>query len=105
MILYSNWYWFMILALIGIGKAHMDKNGRLSVYFSHRSFAFFSLHYICLVVMQYLMSGVLEGSIFLLYLVPVLASYVLTSALCELFVRVPVLSFLTGVKPVSKNGN
>ena len=97
--------WFMILALIGIGKAHMDKNGRLSAYFSHRSFAFFSLHYICLVVMQYLMSGVLVGNIFLLYLVPVLVSYVLTFALSEAFVRVPFLSFLIGVKPVSKNGN
>ena len=97
--------WFMTLALIGLGKAYLDKSGKLSSYLSARSFAFFSLHYICLVVMQYLMSGVLGSNTVLLYTVPVPAAYVLTFLIAEVFVRFPVLSFLTGVKPVSKNGD
>ena len=94
--------WFMVLALIGIGKAYMDKNGKLSSYLSARSFAFFSLHYICLVAIQYLMSGVFKNNTTMLYAVPVLAAYVLTFLIAEVFVRIPVLSYLTGIKPLRR---
>ena len=94
--------WFMMLALTGLGNAYLDKNGKLSSYMSARSFAFFSLHYICLVVMQYLMSGVIKGNTAMLFAVPVAASYVLTFLITEAFVRIPVLSFLTGVKPLRR---
>ena len=65
---------------------------------SGRSFAFFSMHYIFVVLMQYLMSGVLAGSTLLLFVIPVICSYVLTFLSVEVFVRVPVLCFLTGIK-------
>jgi peptidoglycan/LPS O-acetylase OafA/YrhL len=97
--------WFMILALIGIGKDHIDGNGKAFSYLARISFAFFGLHFIILVVMQYLMAGIFENNRFLLYLVPVIISYVLTFVFSEIFVRIPPLSFLIGVKPRSGNRN
>lgn len=95
--------WFMMLALLGIGKSGMDKSSKLSAYMSSRSFAFFSLHYIFVVVFQYLFSVVFAGNTAMLYLVPVFISYVFTFLLCEVFVRIPVLSFLIGVKPLKRD--
>ena len=95
--------WFMMLALLGIGKRGLDKSSTLSAYLSSRSFAFFSLHYIFVVVFQYLFSGVFKGNTVMLYLVPVLIAYVFAFLLSEAFVRVPVLSFLTGVKPLKRD--
>ena len=96
--------WFMILALLGLGKEYMDNCGKLSSYLSKRSFAFFSLHYVILVVMQFLIAGAFKSNTMMLYSAPVLISYLLTFLLCEVFVRVPILSFLLGVKPVTNNG-
>ena len=70
-----------------------------SSYMAGRSFAFFSLHYVFVVLFQYLFANVFKGNTFLLFLIPVAASYALTFISVELFVRVPLLSFLTGVKP------
>ena len=95
--------WFMILALLGIGREHLNTGGKLSKYASQRSFAFFSLHFIFVIVMQYLMSGILQNNKVLLYLLPVIASYILTILFCEVFVRLTPLSFLIGVKRVTKN--
>ena len=91
--------WFMMLALTGLGKACLDKTGKASAYMAGRSFAFFSLHYVFVVLFQYLLSGMFSGNTALLFLIPVAASYVVTLLAVELFVRVPVLSFLIGVKP------
>ena len=91
--------WFMILALIGAGNSWLDKSGKASSYMAGRSFAFFSLHYVFVVLFQYLFANVFKGNTFLLFLIPVAASYALTFISVELFVRVPLLSFLTGVKP------
>ena len=95
--------WFMMLALLGIGKNGLDKSSKLSAYMSSRSFAFFSLHYIFVVVFQYVFSGVFAGNTAMLYVLPVLISYMFTFLLGEVFVRIPVLSFLTGVKPLKRD--
>ena len=90
--------WFMILGLIGFGKKHLDFHGKAATYLSSRSFAFYSLHFTCLVVMQYLLAEPLKDSIVLLYAVPVIIAYGVTFAVSEIFMRVPVLRFLIGVK-------
>ncbi|MBR3040573.1 MAG: hypothetical protein IKI20_08000 [Lachnospiraceae bacterium] len=90
--------WFMILGLIGVGPKYLDFHGKVATYLSHISFAFFGLHFLFIVVMQYLFSGVLEGKIALLYFVPVLLSYLLTFLFSDLFMRIPPLCFLIGGK-------
>ena len=94
--------WAMVLALMGAGKKRLDFSGKISGFMSKRSFAFFSFHFIWVIVLQYLLSDVLDGSTLLLYFVPVIASYVLTFACCEIAVRIPLISFLIGSKPIKR---
>ena len=90
--------WFMLLAIIGIGKKHLDKTGRISAYMSGRSFPFFSFHFIWTVLFQYLLAGLLSENTLLLYMLPVFLAYISTFICCEICVRVPFLCFLTGTK-------
>lgn len=92
--------WFMILALIGICKDLLNHSGKISTFLSQRSFAIFSIHYVPIVLMQYLVSGIFMSGSIMMYMVPVLFAYVVTFIVSEVFVRIPILSFLIGVKPV-----
>lgn len=91
--------WFMILALIGIGKRVMDHSGKVSGYLSQRSFLIFSIHFLWIVLFQYWLSGLVSGNTFLAYLVPVLCAFPATFACAEIAYRIPFLSFLMGAKP------
>lgn len=92
--------WFMILALIGTGKSRLDCDSRVTRFMSQRSFAYFSLHFVWVVLFQYLLADAFGGSIVLLYMIPMLCAFAATFVCTEVFVRVPVLCFLTGTKPV-----
>lgn len=96
--------WFMLLGLIGAGKKYLDFSGEISVYMSRNSFPFFSLHFICAVVMQYLLCDVFSSA-FLLYLVPVIIAYIMTFICSGLFIRSPLLSFLIGAKTFKNSEN
>ena len=95
--------WFMILALIAISKRYLDSDGKASVgkvnaYFRSRSVLFFAIHFVGVILTQYWLAGAFYENPFLLYFVPVILSYVLTFALCEIAFRIPPLAFLLGVK-------
>ncbi|MBP5491562.1 MAG: acyltransferase family protein [Clostridiales bacterium] len=94
--------WFMILGLLSFGSEHINFNNKISAYLSRTSFAVYSLHFIFVVVTQYLFADVFAGNKVLLFLVPVILSYILTFLASEVFLRVPVLRFLIGVKPEKK---
>ena len=96
--------WFMILALIGIGKNLLDRSGRISGYLSSRSFLFFSLHFVWIVLFQYWLSGIVGTANVLAYFVPVLCAYPMTFACAEIAYRIPFLSFLLGTKGKSGSG-
>ena len=91
--------WFMILGLLGMGSALLDEKNRVSSYLAGISFAFFSLHYIFVIALQYLMY---QMDTVILFILPVLLAYPLTLAACEAFCRVPALGFLLGVKKVQR---
>lgn len=95
--------WFMILALIGIGKKYLDFNGKISCYMSKRSFPFFSFHFIWVVLFQYLVEDLFAANTILLYIVPMILAYIATFICCEICIRVPLLSFLMGTKCISNN--
>ena len=89
--------WFMLLGIIALGKARLDFTGKIPELLSGISFAFFSLHYVFLVLLQYLSAGFTEVT-FVLFIIPVLTAYMLTFLFSQIFVRVPFLSFLIGTK-------
>ena len=88
----------MILALIGIGKKKFEFHGKISGYLSSRSFLFFSIHFVWVVLFQYWFFDLLGNNKLLLYLVPVAAAYFATFICSEICMRIPVLRFLMGVK-------
>ena len=89
--------WFMILATIGIAKKFFDKSGKIAEYMSQRSFMFYMLHYIWVVLFQYLMFDYFDNT-FLLYIVPVILAYIMTFLCCEICNRSRLLCFLMGTK-------
>ena len=96
--------WFMILALIGIGKHVMDQSGKAATYLSQRSFIFFSIHFLWIVLFQYWFSGLLATNTAPAYLVPIVCAYLATFACAEVAFRVPLISFLMGAKTKAGSG-
>ncbi len=93
--------WFMILALIGLGKRYLDFTGKIPVIMSQRSFPYFTFHFLWVVLFQYILSDVLGGNTALLYLVPVIPAFIATMICSEICIRIPALCFLTGTKSPS----
>ena len=91
--------WFMILALLGIGKGKLDFSGKVLNYMSQKSFAFYILHFIWVVLFQYLLADIC-GSTFIMYILPVILAYAATFLCCEICARIPFISFLMGTKTI-----
>lgn len=90
--------WFMIIALIGIGKRYLDFSGKVSRYMSQRSFTFYVLHFIWVVLFQFLMFDICGDNTVLLYTAPVFLAYSITFLCCEICIRMPLFRFLLGIK-------
>lgn len=80
--------WFMPAALLGMGKRYFTGNGKVSRYLSRRSFAFYVMHYLWVVLLQYLLADICGSSMFLMFVLPVLGAYGATFVCCELWARV-----------------
>ena len=90
--------WFMILALIGIGKNKLDDKNKVSEYMSQRSFPYFSLHFLWIVLFQYWLADIFSGNTVLLFLVPIICAFAATLLCSEICLRIPTLCFLMGTK-------
>ncbi len=90
--------WFMLLSLIGIGKKSLDFKGKVSTFISQRAFLIFSFHFVWIVLFQFWLSSLLGENIILLYLLPIVLSYIATFICAEVSIRFPVLCFLLGTK-------
>lgn len=90
--------WFMILALLGIGKRRLDFTGKVSASMSQRSFPYFSFHFLWVVLFQYWFSNLFGGSTALLYFVPVVCAFLATAICTEVSIRIPAFCFLLGTK-------
>ena len=95
--------WFMILALIGIGKHQLDFRNKVSDYMSQRSFPYFSMHFLWIVLFQYWFADVLSGNTVLLLIVPVICALAATLICSEICLKVPALCFLMGTKSNARN--
>ncbi len=90
--------WFMILGLIGIGKNKLDFRNKTTDYMSQRSFPYFSLHFVWIVMFQYWLSGAMKDQIILVYIVPVILAYIATWICSEICLKIPLICFLLGTK-------
>ncbi|MBQ7491365.1 MAG: acyltransferase [Clostridia bacterium] len=90
--------WFMILALIGIGKNKLDYKNKATEYMTQRSFSYFSLHFVWIVLFQYWFADILNSNTVMLYIVPIICAYAATLICSEICLKVPILCFLMGTK-------
>ena len=90
--------WFMILALIGIGKSLLGFKNKVTDFMSARSFPLFSIHFLWIVLFQYWFSDIFANNIILLFLVPIICAYAATLICAEICIRIPALCFLMGTK-------
>lgn len=88
--------WFGILTVLGISKTYFNQKNKLTTYLSSRSFLFYIFHFIWLVIFGYYISKV-TSNIALLFIIPVIASYIITFINIELVIKIPVINFLFGV--------
>jgi len=93
--------WFMIIALLGISKGNLNFSSKLTVYMSQRSFAFYILHFIWVVLFQYFMAFVCLNNTVLLYIVPIILAYGTTFLCCEICIRIPFICSLMGIKSIN----
>ncbi len=92
--------WCMVLGMLGAGKKFLNFSGNVYKYMSQRSFLFYCLHFVWIVLLQYILCDVLGQHTGLLFWVPVVLAYAATFLCCEVCIRIPVLSFLMGTKTV-----
>lgn len=97
--------WFMLIALVGIGKDCLNFKSKLSAYMTQRSFAFYILHFLWVIIFQYLMCDIFFGNTTLLYIVPVLLAYCVTFVSCEICLRLPLLCSIMGLKYIDIKKN
>lgn len=93
--------WFMLIALLGTGNRYLNNKSKLSSYMSQRSFAFYILHFIWIVLFQYFIADIFSDNTVLLYLIPVVLAYGATFLCSEICIRIPFLCFLMGIKSVN----
>lgn len=94
--------WFMILALLGIGRSYLNFSNKITSWFSSRSFLFFCFHFVCVVATEYLLEVKFDISGAANFLITIAASYVLTFLCCEIVIRIPLLRFLFGTRKPSQ---
>ena len=91
--------WFMVLGLFGTGARFFNCKNAATRYLTSISYPFFSFHFVFVILFQYLFSDVFKGNTLLLYVIPVILSYVTTILCCQIALRIPAICFLVGVKP------
>lgn len=89
--------WFGILAMLGLGKSYFNQNNRIMEYLKDRSFVFYIFHFIWVIILQYYTCK-FTSSVFLLVIVSVVGTYILTFLTIEIVIRIPVVNCLFGVK-------
>lgn len=90
--------WFMILALIGLAKGHLNFTGKVSDHMAKRSFLFYTWHFIWVVLFQYLLFELVGNNTLVLFAGTVILSYPMTFICLEISIRIPLLCFVTGTK-------
>lgn len=74
--------WFGILTVIGFAKKSFNFVNNVTRYFTSHSFWIYIIHFVWVVAFQFYVGGATDN-IWVLYIVPVVSSYVMTIVTCE----------------------
>lgn len=97
---FTNFYaWIMILAVLGLFKAHFNGTNAFAEYMTKRNFGFYVLHYPLLVIIAYVVTSYLQLPMLLNYLLILTGEVILLPVLYEIVSRIPFFRFLLlGIK-------
>ena len=92
---FTNIYlWIMILAILGCGKAWLNRETPFTRYLSSRSFAVYVLHYPILMIAVFLLDNYLDLPMLLIYFILLLVSVTVLPLSIEIIRKIPGLRFL-----------
>lgn len=102
--LFTNVYaWFMILAILGCGKAWFNKRNSFTDYMTKSSFGFYILHYLFTIAPCKYLKNCTQLPVWSIYIIALLTAFTCTSLCYELVKRIPILRWLVlGIKKEKK---
>lgn len=97
---FTNVYlWFMILGIIGYGKAHLEFDNKFTQFLNKRSFGLYILHYPVMVCSAYVITTYFNIPMMYVYISVFLITIVLTFILYDTLKHIPGVRFiLFGIK-------
>jgi peptidoglycan/LPS O-acetylase OafA/YrhL len=90
-------YWMTLLAILGYGKKHLNKNTKLLNYFNKASFPVYILHQTFLVIVGYYVLKVINHGI-IAYVLIMGISFILTMVTYQIISKIKVLKIMFGLK-------
>lgn len=89
--------WAGILAILGLAKNSFNQHNKVTTYLSRHSFVFYIFHFMWLVIFQYYLSKRTSNTV-VLYVIPVIGTYIMNFITIEIVTRIPIVNRLYGAK-------
>ncbi|MBR4554309.1 MAG: acyltransferase [Ruminococcus sp.] len=90
--------WFTVLGLISTAGERFNMSNSFTRYMSQRSFMFYILHYVWIVLFQYLLGTYSGCGTAIMFFAPIVPAYAAAFVSCEICIRIPPLRFLMGTR-------
>jgi len=93
--IFTNAYlWIAILAILGCGKAWLNKTSKFAAYMTKSSFGIYIVHYIVVLAVCHYLKLYSALPVFAIYLIAIFSVLVISPVLYELLKRIPILRYL-----------
>lgn len=93
--IFTNVYlWFMVLALIGFGKVHLEFDNKVTQFINRRSFGLYILHYPVMLCSAYIITTYLNIQMTYVYILVFLVTVIMTLIFYEIFKHIPGVRFI-----------
>lgn len=93
--IFTNAYlWIAILAILGCGKAWLNKTSKFAAYMTKSSFGIYIVHYLVVLAACHYLKLYSALPVFAIYLIAILSVLVISPVLYELLKRIPILRYL-----------
>ncbi len=91
----TNFYaWFATLAIIGIGKKHLNRQSIVNKFINSNSYGFYVLHYMILLIIANAINSYTNLTLVAKVIVIIILEFIFTITLNEIVKRIPILRFI-----------
>jgi glucan biosynthesis protein C len=93
--IFTNAYlWIAILAILGCGKAWLNKTSKFAAYMTKSSFGIYIVHYLVVLASCHYLKLYSTLPVFAIYLIAIFSVLAISPVLYELLKRIPILRYL-----------